>query len=151
MCRNCGAILQEGALYCHKCGSIVNPSNIPPQSRIQADYSNLGLLLIKVGAIVAFIMPALAFTGIGSVAGMGIFSSMQGMFYGMIAVFIAIGIIFGILALKFHKDIVAGESKRIVHTIILGVIMFVLGSNVAGALVGIGAFLCYLSPISKNQ
>ena len=119
-----------------------------PEETRKPDYSNIGLLLIKIGAILAFVLPFATFAGFGGVTtNYGrIFGPLDSFFLGAFIAAVVFGIIFGILALRFHKEIVAGRSKRIVHTIILGVAMFVLGSNVAGALVGIGAFLCYISP-----
>ena len=149
-CQNCGSELIPDSIYCHKCGvSISGKSSTSSNQQNIAkphDYSDIALLLIKIGAILAFILPFATFAGIG-VADYGpFFGPLDNNVLGVFIVAIVLGIIFGIIALRFHKDIVAEKSERIVHTIILGVVMFVLGSNVAGALVGIGAFLCYISP-----
>jgi len=115
------------------------------------DYSDIGLLLIKIGAILAFVTPLATLAGVGGITSYGrLFGPLSDFFLGAFIVAIVFGVIFGITAWRFHKEIIAGRSERIVHTIILGVAMFVLGSNIAGALVGVGAFLCYVSP-STNK
>lgn len=120
-----------------------NQQNISKAS----DYSNIGLLLIKIGAILAIVLPFATFAGISGVTNYSrLFGPLDNFFLGAFIVAIVFGVIFGIIAWRFHKEIIAGRSERIVHTIILGVAMFVLGSNIAGALVVIGAFLCYISP-----
>jgi hypothetical protein len=68
------------------------------------------------------------------------------MFANIMLVFIGLGMAFGVIAFKFYQDIAYGNTDRITHTLILAVVMFFLGSNVAGIVVGIGAFLCYTSP-----
>lgn len=159
-CQNCGTELVPNSLYCHRCGVQISgkSSTSTNQQNIgkSTDYSRIGLLLIKIGAVLAFILPFAAIAGISGVAGYRtsgfLFDSFNGFFLGAFIAIVAIGIILGIIALRFHKDIVAGRIERIVHTIILGIVMFVLGANVAGALVGIGAFLCYISPsINKSR
>lgn len=67
-----------------------------------------------------------------------------GMTAGILAVVIGMGMLFGAIAIK--NDIAAGRRERTVHAMILAAVMFFLGSNVAGIVVGIGAFLCYSSP-----
>jgi hypothetical protein len=145
------------SLYCHKCGASISDKSsdvASQQNTRKPDYSSIGLLLIKIGAILSFVMPFAIFAGVGGVVARysGFFDSFGGFFLGAFIPIVVIGIIFGVIALRFQKDIAAGRSERIVHAIILGVAMFVLGSNVAGALVGIGAFLCYISPsINKKH
>lgn len=149
-CHNCSSELISGSVYCHKCGTSVSLKDSLGSSQKEVakphDYSDIALLLIKIGAILAFILPFATLAGVGFLDYGPFFGPLDNNFLGAFIVAIVLGVIFGIIALRFHKDIVAGRSDRIVHTIILGIVMFVLGSNVSGALVGFGAFLCYISP-----
>lgn len=110
------------------------------------DHFKLGLMLIKIGAALAVILPFLSLVGINIFSGGAFLSSIPGMFVGVLAIVIGIGVLLGAIAFKFHQDIAAGNWDRIVHTFVLAAVMFFLGSNIAGIIVGIGAFLCYTSP-----
>jgi hypothetical protein len=103
-------------------------------------------LLIRIGAVLAVTLPLLTIAGINVFSGGAFMGTMPGMFAGIIAVIIGMGVLFGAIAFKFHQDIASGNPDRITHTLILAAVMFFLGSNVAGIVVGIGAFLCYTSP-----
>jgi predicted nucleic acid-binding Zn ribbon protein len=142
-CGNCGSALPEDALYCHKCGKEI-------QDKIQAggpkDNFKLGLLLIRIGAALSALLPLLALAGITAFSGGVFLSSMPGMLAGILAVIFGMGALFAAITFKFHNDIARGNKERIVHTLILAIVMFFLGSNIAGIVVGIGAFLCYNSP-----
>lgn len=145
-CSNCGAERVADALFCHKCGASFTAS-----LQSSKDHFNLGLLLIRIGAVLAVALPFLTLLGINVFSGGAFFGSMPGMFAGIIVVIIGIGMLFGVLTYKFQQDIAAGNSSRIIHTLILAAVMFFLGSNVAGIVVGIGAFLCYMSPRRMAQ
>jgi hypothetical protein len=74
-----------------------------------------------------------------------------GVFTGVVSSFVILGFVFGVVAAFFYRDVAAGNNRRVVHTIVLAALMFVLGSNVAGILIGVGAFLCYMSPRRNNR
>ncbi|WP_415282241.1 zinc ribbon domain-containing protein [Candidatus Nitrososphaera sp. FF02] len=145
-CSSCGAERVADAQFCHKCGTSFAA---PLQS--QKDHFGLGLLLIKIGAVLAATLPFLTLLGINVFSGGAFFGSMPGMFAGIIVAVIGIGMMFGVVTYKFYQDIRAGNHNRITHTLILAAVMFFLGSNIAGIIVGIGAFLCYTSPRRMTQ
>lgn len=148
VCAVCGANIAPDASYCHKCG---RPVSIQPAALQQgSDHFRTGLLLIKVGAVLSLFLPFLTLVGVTTFVNAGIFSAAGGLFLGVFIGVIAIGVVFALLAFKFHNDIAAGKKDRTIHAIILGVIMFVGGSNIAGALVGIGAYLCHTSPSNRQ-
>lgn len=156
-CSACGSQLPPDALYCHRCGAKVPGRTESPPSAVAAttlqDHFDLGVLLIKIGAIASFVLPLLLIAGAGTM-GFPFFlpgPAGGGLFAGVISSFVILGFVFGVVAALFSRDIAAGSSKRIVHAIILAAVMFVLGSNVAGILVGIGAFLCYTSPRNRRR
>lgn len=128
------------AAFCHKCGT--NFAG-PAKSK---DHFNTGLLLIRIGAVLAVTLPLLTIAGINVFSGGAFMGAVPDMFVGVVAVIIGMGVLFGAIAFKFHQDIAAGNHERIVHAMILAAVMFFVGSNVAGIVVGIGAFLCYTSP-----
>ncbi len=118
-----------------------------PQGAPGRDHFKLGLLLIKVGAIVSFVIPLLILAGI-SWTGIPLLSGPPGVGSGITAIFssfIILGFVFAVVALYFYREIAAGKSSRIMHAIILGVLMLFLSSNVGGLLVLLGAILCYTS------
>jgi hypothetical protein len=128
------------ASFCHKCGA--NFAG-PVQGK---DHFQLGLLLIKIGAVLAATLPFLTFLGVSFLSGGAFFGAMPGMFANILVVIIGLGMAFEVIAFKFYQDIAYGNHERIVHTFVLAAVMFFLGSNIAGIVVGIGAFLCYSSP-----
>ena len=146
-CANCGAPLPAGALYCPRCGA---KSALGPHGREATDNFKLGLLLIKIGIIVSIVMSALF------VAGISWFSFLPGLpgpAGGVVTVFssfVILGFVFAVIAALFYRDIANGNDGRIIHTVILGVLMFFLASNIAGALVGIGAYLCHVNRRSRG-
>ncbi len=144
-CSNCGAERVADASFCHQCGASFKNST---QGK---DNFKLGLLLIRIGAVLAVTLPLLTIAGINVFSGGAFMGAMPGMFAGVVAVIIGMGVLFGAIAFKFHQDIEAGNYERIVHTMILAAVMFFLGSNIAGIVVGIGAFLCYNSPRRMAQ
>ncbi|AIC17044.1 hypothetical protein [Nitrososphaera viennensis] len=113
----------------------------------------LGLTLVRIGGILALVFPAIMLVLMGSLGPGGIFpagfvpAGFLAIFFGIVVV----GAAMGILAFKFRSDIIAGKGERTVHTIILGAVMFFPGSNIAGALVAIGGYLCYSSVNNKNR
>lgn len=139
-CSKCGAERVADAAFCHKCGASFTA---PVQGK---DHFGLGLLLISIGAVLAMTLPLLTIVGVNFFSGGAFLGAMQGMFAGVIAVIIGIGVLFGAIAFKFHQDIAGGNHERIVHAMILAAVMFFLGSNIAGIAIGVGAFLCYSSP-----
>lgn len=139
-CSNCGAERVADAAFCHKCGTSFAG---PVQSK---DHFNTGLLLIRIGAVLAVTLPLLTIAGVNVFSGGAFMGAMPGMFAGVVAIIIGMGVLFGAIAFKFHQDIAGGNYDRIVHTFVLAAVMFFLGSNIAGIVVGIGAFLCYNSP-----
>lgn len=148
-CAGCGATIAPDASYCHKCGRPVSVQPVVPQQG--SDHFRIGLLLIKVGAVLSLFLPFLTLVGVSTFVNTGIFSAAGGLFLGVFIGVIAIGVVFALLAFKCHNDIAAGKKDRTIHAIILGVIMFVGGSNIAGALVGIGAYLCHTSPSNRQS
>jgi hypothetical protein len=128
----------QSAAYCHRCGT---SSGAPATSK---DYFKTGLLLIRAGAVLAVTLPLLTIAGINIISGGAFLNYIPGMTAGILAVVIGMGMLFGAIAIK--NDIAAGRRERTVHAMILAAVMFFLGSNVAGIVVGIGAFLCYSSP-----
>lgn len=148
-CAGCGATIAPDASYCHKCGRPVSVQPAVPQQG--SDHFRIGLLLIKVGAVLSLFLPFLTLVGVSTFVNTGIFSAAGGLFLGVFIGVIAIGVVFALLAFKCHNDIAAGKKDRTIHAIILGVIMFVGGSNIAGALVGIGAYLCHTSPSNRQS
>ena len=81
---------------------------------------------------------------------LSIFGALPELFLGVFIGFFMISAVLGVIGLKFQKDIAAGNTERIVHAIILGIVIFVFGSNIGGALVGFGTFLCHISPITRK-
>jgi hypothetical protein len=81
---------------------------------------------------------------------LNLFGALPELFLGVFIGFFLISIVLGVIGLKFQKDIVAGNTERIVHAIILGIVIFVFGSNIGGSLVGFGAFLCHISPVTRK-
>jgi dihydrodipicolinate synthase/N-acetylneuraminate lyase len=130
----------QGAAYCHRCGASFG---VPIASK---DHFKTGLLLIRIGAVLAATLPLLTIAGVNIFSGGAFLNYVPGMAVGILAVIIGMGVLFGAIAVKFHNDIAAGRHERIVHAMILAAVMFFLGSNIAGIVVGIGAFLCYSSP-----
>lgn len=140
-CSNCGAEIVQGAAYCHRCGTSFGAPATPAK-----DHFKTGLLLMRIGAALAVTLPFLTMVGINIFSGGAFLNYMPGVATGVIAVIIGMGVGFGLVAFMFHNDIAAGRRERMVHAMILAAVMFFLGSNIAGIVVGIGAFLCYSSP-----
>jgi hypothetical protein len=102
-----------------------------------------GLLLIKIGFVLVFVIPAIIIFFLGSFFGsFGIFSMMPGFFLGIMIAFTAIGGVLSIFALKFANDAVRLRDKgKADYAIILGIVVFLIGSNIAGILIAIGGYL----------
>ena len=141
-CPNCGSSLPAGAQYYPCCGA----KTLEGQPRRDTkDNFRLDLLLIKIGAIVSVVMSILLLAG---VIWISFLPGVPGPMQGAVTIFSTLtilGFVFAVIAGIFYRDISNGNEGRIIHTIILGVLMFVLTSNIAGALVGIGAYLCHVN------
>lgn len=94
-------------------------------------------------------LPFLTIVGINIFSGGAFLNYMPGVAAGVIAVIICMGVLFGVVAFKFHNDIAAGRRERIVHAMILAAVMFFLGSNIAGIIVGIGARFCAIRRLER--
>ena len=147
-CANCGSPLHAGAHYCPRCGA---KTVLGPAGREAPDNFKLGLLLIKIGIIVSVVMSILLIAGI---SWLSFLPGLPGPAGGVVTVFssfVILGFVFAVIAALFHRDIANGNDGRIIHTIILSVLMFFLASNVTGALVGIGAYLCHVNRRSRGR
>jgi hypothetical protein len=142
-CSTCGSALAEDALYCHKCGKGIQDGS-PARAGEPKDNFKLGLLLIRIGAALSALLPLLALVGITAFSGGAFSGYMPGMFVGILAVIFGMGALFAAITLKFHNDIARGNKERIIHTIILAIAMFFLGSNVAGIVSASGHFCAIL-------
>lgn len=102
-----------------------------------------GLLLIKIGFALVFVIPMILVSTLGGLVGQfGFFSMMPMLFLPIIIAFITIGGTLSIFALKFGKDAVRlGQKEKADYAIILGVAVFLVGSNIAGILIAIGGYL----------
>lgn len=125
--------------------AIDRPTNLPRKSLAQEQHGNfrLGLLLIRVGTILAFLMPLIYVLAIYWLPLPNPFGFASGLLAYLFSFFIVLGFVFGIISAIFYKDIVRGKDSRIIHSLILGMVMFIAGSSIAGIFVGIGAYLCY--------
>lgn len=110
------------------------------------DHFRTGLLMMRIGAALAVTLPFLTIASINIFSGGAFLNYVPGVATSVIAVIIGMGVVFGLVVFKFHNDIAAGRRERIVRAMILAAVMFFLCSNIAGIVVGIGAFLCYSSP-----
>ena len=147
-CGNCGFLLPASSLYCPRCGAKTAALGSPGLGG--TDNFKLGLLLIKIGIIVSVVMSILFIAGI---SWFSFLPGLPGPAGGVVTVFssfVILGFVFAVIAALFYRDIANGNDGRIIHTIILGVLMFFLASNVAGALVGIGAYLCHVNRRSRG-
>jgi hypothetical protein len=152
-CPNCGSPLPTGAQYCPRCGSKTAAANAGGQQQPRPDAGEnfrIGLLLIKIGAIVSVALSLLMLAGI---SWFSFLPGLPGPAQDAVTVFSSftiLGFVFAIVAAIFYGNIAGGNDGRIIHTIVLGVLMFFLSSNIAGALVGIGAYLCHVNKCRRE-
>ena len=67
---------------------------------------------------------------------------MPDFFLAMMIWFLAVGWTLSILALKFGIDVVrAGQKPKADYVLVLGIVVFLIGSNIAGALIAVGGYL----------
>lgn len=102
-----------------------------------------GLLLIKIGVGLSFVLPIVMILAFGSVVGQfGFFSAIPDFFIAIMISFIAIGGALSIVALKFGIDAnKVRQRSKADYAIILGVVVFLVGSNLSGILIAIGGNL----------
>ncbi len=104
-----------------------------------------GLILITIGVALAFVIPIAVTFAFASIIGQfGMFSPLPSdLLFGIVIVFIAIGGALSLAALKFGNDVVKNkkDKKKANYVIILGIAVFLVGSNIAGILIAIGGYL----------
>jgi hypothetical protein len=112
--------------------------NSPPHPSVKT-----GLLLIKIGVVLALVIPIAMIFVFGSIVGQfGVFWPFPMLFSAIMIVFVTVSWVLSILALKFGYDVVnAGQKYKADYVIILGVVVFLVGSNIAGILIAIGGYL----------
>ena len=124
--------------------------NLNSGSRLDyQDLPHVGLLLIKIGTIVTFITPLAIVLALVLLPMPNPLSFAPEFLSYIFAGFIILGFALGIISALFYKDIMNGNSKRITHALVLGIVIFFLGSNVGGLLIAVGAYLCQSSSTKR--
>jgi hypothetical protein len=102
-----------------------------------------GLLLIKIGFVLVFVIPLITIFIFGSFVGQfGFFQPFSGFLFAITIAIISIGGTLSLAALKFGNDVVRlGQKNKADYVIILGIVVFLVGSNIAGILIAIGGYL----------
>lgn len=152
-CPECGSEVRDDANFCPECGASLGEETRKDTSTAEN--------LVLVGAVVAFIWPAIwlamawsqsaMFDGFsswfGSPDGSGPMVMFQGFaaFYWIFAIVLAlVSVVLGVLALIGRKKVREGDVEDGgVLALISGVLLFVFGSFVAGILVAVGGFLVW--------
>lgn len=99
-------------------------------------------MLIKIGTILAFASPFIILIVFSSLPIPDPLMFAPEFFTYVLAGFIIMGFVFGVVSALFYRGIIRGETRRITHELILGIVMFSVGSSLAGALIAIGAYMC---------
>lgn len=102
------------------------------------------------GTVLAFIFPVISVTTVMSLSMSYPFAGAPSFVAYIFAAFVVLGLAFGLVSALFYRDIVRGNTSRITHEPTLGIVTFVAGSNIAGVLVAIGAYLCHSSTQKAN-
>jgi hypothetical protein len=92
---------------------------------------NSGLLLIKVGTILSFVFPIITILVISSFPFPNPLTFGPEFIIYLFVGFIVASFAFEIISALFYRDIVQGNKNRITHELVLGILMFALGSNLA--------------------
>jgi hypothetical protein len=112
--------------------------NSPPTS------VKTGFLLVKIGFVIALAIPVIMLLLLGNMfGGQAVFTfPIPDFFLAIMVWFIAVGWGLSFLALKFGNDVVnSGLKHKADYVLILGIVVFIFGSNLAGILIAIGGYL----------
>ena len=121
-----------------------------PQQPLPHELRHLGLVLIKVGTVLAFIFPVISVITVMSLPMSDPFAGSPSLVPYIFAAFVVLGFAFGLVSALFYRNIVRGNTSRITHELVLGIVTVVAGSNIAGILIAIGAYLCHSSTQKAN-
>lgn len=113
--------------------------NSPPSS------VKTGFLLVKIGFVLGLVIPVVMMFFFGSIFGQfGVAwpISIPEFLLGIMIWFLAVGWGLSLLALKFGNDVVkSGQKHKADYVLILGIVVFLIGSNITGILIAIGGYL----------
>lgn len=112
--------------------------NSPPSS------VKTGFQLVKIGFVLGLVLPVVMLFFLGSMffGQPGFLVPIPDFFMAIMIWFLAVGWGLSTLALKFGIDVVrAGQKHKADYVLVLGIIVFIIGSNIAGILIAIGGYL----------
>lgn len=103
-----------------------------------------GFILVKIGFVLALVIPVLMLFFLGSMffGQFSFFLPIPDFFIAIMVWFLAVGWGLSVMALKFGNDVInSGQKNKADYVLISGVIVFLIGSNIAGILIAIGGYL----------